>query len=68
MAFDESGAKARLLTVAGAAQVTFAPSGLALLLPVELRPVNQASRTNKRHRKMLTCTKPTMSDITIHVT
>ena len=68
MAFDESGAKARLLTVAGAAQVKFAPWGLALLLPVELRLVNQVSSTNKRHCKMSACTKPTMSDITILVT
>jgi len=39
--------KARLLTVAGAAQVEFAPWGLALLLPVELRLANQISSTNK---------------------
>ena len=48
MAIDESGAKnARLLTVAGAAQVKFTPWGLALLLPVELKFVNQTSSTNK---------------------
>ena len=64
----KAGQKARLLTVAGAAQVKFAPWGLALLLPVELRLVNQASSTNNRHCKMLTCIKPTMCDITIHVT
>jgi len=53
VAIDESGAKnARLLTVAGAAQVKFTPWGLALLLPVELGFVNQTPSTNKCHCKM----------------
>ena len=64
----KAGQNARLLTVAGAAQVKVTPWGLALLLPVELRLVNQVSSTNKRHCKMSACTKPTMSDITILVT
>ena len=69
MAIDESGAqKARLLTVAGAAQVKLAPWGRSLLLPVELRLANQAPSTNKAHCKMSACTKPTMSGITIPLT
>ena len=42
----KAGQNARLLTVAGAAQVKFTPWGLPLLLPVELRFVNQTSSTN----------------------
>ena len=38
----------RPLTVAGAAQVRSAVTSPALLLPVELRPVNQAASTNAR--------------------
>ena len=69
MAIDESGAsKARLLTVAGAAQVEITPKGLALLLPVELRLANQVSSTNSRHCKMSPCTKPTMLEITMALT
>ena len=69
MAIDESGAlKARLLTVAGAAQVKLAPWGRSLLLPVELKLVNQVSSTNKGHCKMSPCTKPTMLEITIDLT
>jgi hypothetical protein len=70
VAFDESGAfeKARLLTVAGAAQVEFAPRGLALLLPVELRLANQVSSTNRLDCKILACTKPTMFEITMALT
>ncbi len=60
--------KARLLTVAGAAQVEFTPKGLALLLPVELRLANQVSSTNKVHCKMSPCTKPTMLEITMALT
>lgn len=46
MVSSESGANARLLTVAGAAQVKIAPWGSSFLLPVELMFVNQTSSTN----------------------
>jgi hypothetical protein len=51
----------RPLTVAGAAQVRQALFSRALLLPVELRPVNHAASTNaailpmKRHGQFLNC-------------
>jgi hypothetical protein len=68
VAFDESGAKARLLTVAGAAQVKMALKGFSLLLPVELKFVNQSSSTNARHCKIGPCTNPTMCQITTYLT
>ena len=48
----KAGQKARLLTVAGAAQVKIAPWGSSLLLPVELKFVNQTSSTNSSHCKI----------------
>ena len=48
----KAGQKARLLTVAGAAQVKIAPGGSSLLLPVELKFVNQTSSTNSSHCKI----------------
>jgi hypothetical protein len=48
----KAGQNARLLTVAGAAQVKIAPWGFSLLLPVELMFVNQTSSTNSWHCKI----------------
>jgi hypothetical protein len=42
----KAGHEARLLTVAGAAQVYLDPGGLILLLPVELQTMNQFASTN----------------------
>ena len=50
----------RPLTVAGAAQVRQTVVG-ALLLPVELRPVNQAASTNTGILKVNVAHNPTMS-------
>ena len=64
----KAGQKARLLTVAGAAQVKNSLKGTSLLLPVELKFVNQTSSTNNWHCKIGPCTNPTMCQITTYLT
>ena len=51
--------EARLLTVAGAAQVRPGHDAQTLLLPVELQAVNQPASTNLGHCTDRACTDPT---------